>query len=481
MSQWERREVALISDPNAYYPTEEYFFSPAAAYPEYPYGDIANAPNPVYDMVRQTFVSLGLDKANYGTAAWNPLADMISQGDTVLVKPNWVSHVNAEPKLHDMSCMVTHPSLIRAVVDYVALALKGTGRIIVADAPVQGCDFDALQEKMHYNMLWRFYEANGVQVEHFDMRGRVAHHDASGNVTVRKDEDDGIVVRVDEQSCFAGCDEKKLDSLRITNYPTDTLKLHHNGGRHEYSIHRDVLNADVIINLAKPKAHRKAGMTACLKNMVGTCVRKEYLPHHAKGSCAEGGDEYRKKNFLLRSASDFLDRRNDHEGNTLNRVYGILFRGFRLLDRLVNRERFFEGSWYGNDTIWRTIVDLNKIIRFADKNGKLRSESQRKMLCLTDMIVSGEKEGPLMPSPKHLGVLVAGTDPVSTDLVVSRIFGFDWKKLKYLKYMMETAGLREEDVTVYTDDKYEACQRYPYNTAWAIEPTGGWKGHIEQE
>ena len=72
--------------------------------------------------------------------------------------------------------------------------------------------------------------------------------------------------------------------MRITNYDYHEVNRHHRGDRHEYCISEACLSADVIINLPKPKTHRKAGYTGALKNMVGINAAKDYLPHHTKGS-----------------------------------------------------------------------------------------------------------------------------------------------------------------------------------------------------
>jgi len=51
--------------------------------------------------------------------------------------------------------------------------------------------------------------------------------------------------------------------------------------------------------------------------------------------------------------------------------------GLRLLDKAVGRDTINDGNWYGNDTIWRTILDLNKVLAYTDKNGVLRDRPQR--------------------------------------------------------------------------------------------------------
>lgn len=71
-----------------------------------------------------------------------------------------------------MECLVTHPSDIRTVLDYVIIALKGGGRIIAADAPVQGCNFNELQKRMHYDIIWSYYASENIKIEAVDLRGK---------------------------------------------------------------------------------------------------------------------------------------------------------------------------------------------------------------------------------------------------------------------------------------------------------------------
>src|ERR1700754_4378375 len=70
----------------------------------------------------------------------SPLGRVIPDGARVLIKPNFVMHANqgsggVEP-------LITHPSLVRAAVR--AALAAGASRVIVGDAPVQGCDFSQL-------------------------------------------------------------------------------------------------------------------------------------------------------------------------------------------------------------------------------------------------------------------------------------------------------------------------------------------------
>jgi uncharacterized protein (DUF362 family) len=121
-------------------------FSPHIKYPEYPWGEdtLAKEDNPVYESIRECFHIAGYDKEHYGMPEWNPLREVIHPGDAVLLKPNWVNHKNKNESVNDnLACLVTTPSVIRAILDYVVLALGETGKIIVGDAPMQGCVMQA--------------------------------------------------------------------------------------------------------------------------------------------------------------------------------------------------------------------------------------------------------------------------------------------------------------------------------------------------
>jgi hypothetical protein len=82
-----------------------------------------------------------------------------------------------------------------------------------------------------------------------------------------------------------------------------------------------------------------------------------------------------------------------------------------------------EGSWQGNDTIWRTVLDLNRILFFADRDGVMRDTPQRRYLALVDGIIAGEGEGPLASTPRNAGLMVGGFDPVLVDLACVRAMG----------------------------------------------------------
>jgi hypothetical protein len=152
--------VSFARDEKGSYPLAP--FSPGERYPEYPFEDVGPRPNPVYDLVRKCLIQLGLDKERAGTPAWNPFGELIRPGDKVVVKPNWVLHENRGSG--SLSALVTHPSVVRAVLDFVCIALGREGTVVVGDAPLQSCDIDLLWESQDWLTIPSFYEAHSKRM-----------------------------------------------------------------------------------------------------------------------------------------------------------------------------------------------------------------------------------------------------------------------------------------------------------------------------
>jgi uncharacterized protein (DUF362 family) len=163
--------VALVNTQKRYTNA----FSPNKKYPEIKklgiYKEI-NPENTVYQSVRELFQLLKLDKENIGTQHWNPLTEIIKPGDKVLIKPNMVKH---KSDLHNTDAslteLITHPSIISAVLDYVVLALKNKGTIIIGDAPIQEALFGKILDYLQLNNLKKKYDSiSGITIEIIDFR-----------------------------------------------------------------------------------------------------------------------------------------------------------------------------------------------------------------------------------------------------------------------------------------------------------------------
>lgn len=432
-------KVVVTTRGKVRYPNRTTLFFPSRNYPEYLFhDDIASENNEVYDLFRNAMFLLDLDAQNYSTKSWNPLGEIINPGQVVLIKPNMVMDIN--PVEDNLECLVTNPALIKAVIDYTLIALKGTGKIIIGDAPLQSCNFSNLVKKVGYDKLLKYYEGKGYHnISLIDFRDYKSTYYGSVLKEVES-KHTGRIVNLDRYSAFSNMNQTEINKLRITNYPSKSLTKYHSHDRHSYCIAPEILEADVIINMPKPKTHRKAGVTGALKNLVGINADKTCLPHHTMGAAEDNGDEYYKHNIFKTLVAKMWDLRNDTNNLWLKRFYDYTALILSGLSRIEGGDKFTEGSWYGNDTIWRTILDLNKIMCYADKNGVMQEKIQRKILVVADMIIAGEKEGPLMPSPKYGGSIIVGTNPVSVDKVICAKMGFDWKKIPSIVQAQQLFG-----------------------------------------
>lgn len=466
---------------NSEYPDKSTIFRPAEKYPEYPFDEVCER-NDVYEMVRDSFRLMGLDVNNYGKETWNPLGEIIQPSNTVLIKPNMVYHENGIG--YSIDCMATHPSVVSAVVDYAWIALKGIGKIIIGDAPVQECFFDELVSHCGYDDILNYYKEKGVHISLCDFRNIKIKWDYGVHFPQEKNKQHGIDVILKEESAFDGFSDEDLSKLRVTNFDPRIMEKSHKKGKHIYTIAKDALSADVIINMPKPKTHRKAGLSISMKNMIGVCASKESLPHHMLGSKEEGGDAYQNKNENYSEANRYLDKRNiaNEDGCVSDAVhYFELSETYKRLGDETDKIDYWEGSWYGNDTIWRTIHDINKIILYANSKGELCDTVQRKMFIVADMIISGEKEGPINPDPVHTGIIAIGSNNYDFDSMVCNLMGFDTESLPFLnnkkKLLQGHSIIEDEARTVISNN--ELWNNQPYGEirrrGFKFYPSYGWQ------
>lgn len=427
-------KVCFEKRENVSYPSASYGFAPSQAYPEYGFHDISDEKNEVYDMIRNCLYGYGLDMENFNTAFWNPLKDYIKEGQTVLIKPNWVEDKN-ENKNGGIDCLVTHASVIRCIIDYVNIALKGSGRIIVGDSPMPDCNLEQLFINANYNQVFQSCKDRGIKIEVVDLRGnRVLGFE---NKVIQESLDtEEVEINLKDKSYF--CEIKdKLGRYRngIVDFE-DMNKKYHNEVDNICSISRQVLEADCIINLCKPKTHRKAGFTGALKNFIGASYHKNSIPHTIIGNIQSGGDEYNGPKLIFGTETKLRDKElialkeGKNKKGLLLKCCRIPFFCFR---RLTHTKYQGTGNWYKNDTIWRSILDMNRAIIYGDTNGNLHDTPQRKIFTLGDMIISGEKNGPLAPSPKKVGAILCSDNLIAFDYFLANYMGLDTNKLPVLQ------------------------------------------------
>jgi len=478
-------DVILIHRPAAGYPADPPFH-PGRKYPEYPLGDVAED-NTVYDMVRQCFLDAGMDAEHAGSPKWNPLGDFVRPGQTVLVKPNLV--LDRHPCGGEIQCLITHGSVVRAILDYVLIALKNSGKIVVGDAPLQGTNYGAavratgilpvieyLRQSTSVDIaLADFRQVHGLRDENGHIREwKEVAGDPAGSVTFDLGADSML-------QPLAG-DYKKF---RVAKYPARETRQYHNERSHKYVIAGSVLDADVIISIPKLKTHCKAGVTLGLKNFVGTVCRKQCLAHHRARGTGEGGDEYPGASLLKRAAVVLEDWIDGNRSKTVRTVLDLLQRIDWRLMKMLKVNPYKDGGWHGNDTVWRMVLDLVRISMYGRRDGTLAATPQRKILTLLDGIISGEGEGPLEAEPVRTGALFMGISPHVVDIVTAAWMGFDWKKIPLLR---NAAGITRwpieecdsNELRMTANGKHHSIEDVQ-KASWRMnfKPPEGWRNHIE--
>ena len=349
-------------------------------------------------------------------AARGELSGLIRKGDTVVLKPNWVREGHEfDDELWEH--VVTHPAMIEAVGRLAVRALDGAGRVVIIDGPQNNCSFAKLSQNCDFpGMLRRLQEVDArVEVQLIDLRDRedsIIDGVVVGQRKLPGDPMGSVEVHLDGASEFVGF--SGLGKLYGADFDVAETNRRHAGATHHYQVSKTILSADVVINLPKLKTHKKGGITCSLKNMVGINTRKNWLPHHTQGTLDQGGDQFPAN-----------QGRQKLEAGLGWRLKPLLWRHLWLAKALAplktvarrwfgdTREVVRSGNWWGNQTIWRMILDLNKILFYAQLDGETAPVSERRYLSIVDGVVGGEGNGPLAPDRVESRGIIGGLNTVA--------------------------------------------------------------------
>ncbi len=459
-------------------PTPDYADCDAVAAPELSAG---SATSSAVVTLRRLLQRASLDCERNGRPDWNPFGDLIPPNAKVLLKPNWVLHENRSGA--GLDCMVTHTSVVDALLLY--LAKTKPRQVVIGDAPVQGCDFEELRSRLHLSQLIEQHRPaiRDLTIRDFRLSSLVGGRSWSGTRGTGRLYSDYVLFDLGTASLLKSLNAGS-ERLRITMYNPSAMRNTHAPGRHQYLIAREAIEADVVINLPKLKTHKKAGITGALKNLVGTNGAKEYLPHHQKGSVSEGGDCYRDPSILRHWVEALFDRANSARSRSARY---LLMRSASTLKALSDSSRDngeIEGSWFGNDTVWRMALDIQRVLLYGRLDGSIASTPQRKVITVTDAIVAGEGEGPLSPTPVRLGVLTMGMNSAALDLVHSYLMGFDPGAIPIVReafggYSFPVAAFDLEQVTALVDGESSPVKGLFELLGVAFRAPLGWRNHCE--
>lgn len=330
---------------------------------------------PPYDKEGSTAYNLvwkTIEDLRLGSSS-NPLDELIEKGDTVLIKPNLVD---------DDPQVFTHPAVVRPLID-LAIAAGATTIYVGDGGPGYTFTWQVLKNTRYEEMV------NILQNRHPEITIKAVNFNDRSN---------WHWVYLGEKSSFAGSgygDYDLVDVLYKTMYQSKYYKTADPQGVNPngqclgwYAIPNVILESDVFINVPKMKTHRQMIATLTLKNHVGSTVDNTFsdswgngarIAHYKTGSSA--GENY-----------------------------------------------------FGNDIFWRAILDVNKIILYADKEGKLQTTPQRKYFNVLDGIEASEKSSHYPESKLYEAkAILASVDPVALAAVATRLMGYDFHLISHLE------------------------------------------------
>jgi uncharacterized protein (DUF362 family) len=443
--------------------------------------EIGGASTSAEAAIHNLFRAWRLDLDRYGTAAWNPLSALIPAGAKIVIKPNWVFHDNQSGA--GLECLLTHSSVIEAVAKYVGLTHPA--QVIIGDAPIQGCDFEQLRRLAGIDDLTNRLLQRGLQFSISDFRRTILKGNSPGH---QKSEDaralkNFVLFDLGKDSLLEPLSHD-ASKFRVTMYNPDLLHQTHRPGRHQYLIAKEIIEADAVMNLPKLKSHRKACVTGALKNMVGINGNKEYLPHHRKGGSESGGDCYAGHTEWKRAAEDLLDAANRRLPGATQAAFVWMAGAAQKISVKLGADQNIEGSWYGNDTIWRTCLDLQRILRYGKLDGSLAVTPQRSVISITDAIIAGEGEGPLANTPVPSGFVTGAINAAAAEWIHARLMGFDPGKIPLIReafgrFSYPLTDFSPDDILVRVGDTEKSVEEiFPFEGRF-FTPPRGWQGHCE--
>jgi uncharacterized protein (DUF362 family) len=465
-------------------------FHPPELFPEFGCSWLSTGPfdteNHVYPLVREAlFRHLGGYDVKTTQVDLSALR-RIGEIKKIVVKPNWVRQ---QSQLGD--CITSHGSVLRPLLDYLLLVFGPTSQIIVADIPLQSSDIEQIWAETGVDVLRNYYISKGLPVCFLDLRQEKALIDSSGFILRREslpgDPLGYIEVSLGSESHLEAISYSK-SIFSVNDYEPGSATCYHRPGQHHYLIPKSVLAADLFVNVPKLKTHCKAGITACMKNLIGINGEKAWIPHFRMGAPYNGGDEYSDGGrYILGLKTKIRNSLQEHHRWSYYIAQLIWKRYKQGLKRVSGNHLTSGGAWFGNDTLWRSILDLVKVITFADQSGKLTQVPQRHHLCLIDGIICGEGEGPLQASPKALGMVLCSSNPISADWAACHIAGFDWMKVPQLYHARKLNQLWQhfpespEQLTASWSGADPSVYPMPKLPVFPFKPSSGWTGYIETD
>jgi uncharacterized protein (DUF362 family) len=391
------------------------------------------------------------------------------QGKKVLLKPNWVKH-SSTPE--DEICLRTHDNFTLAVLVYI-LDLKPRS-VVIGDAPIQSCKW--------YKMISSTFmqEINNLSIKYSipvfikDFRRRTYTISENSPVAEIRPLSDYVIFDLGKESFIEPITKTGKNKFRVTNYDPDRMSVAHAPGIHKYCITKEFFDADIVILLPKLKTHQKTGITGALKILVGINGDKDFLPHHRIGGTGFGGDCYPGNSFLRYLSELAMDKANQKQGTKIYWIWQKLSSIFWTIS-IPGPEHNEDAGWYGNDTTWRMVLDLNRIAEFSKSDGSISDIPQRQIYSICDGIIGGQSEGPLNPEPLPLGIISFSNNSSVNDQALAILMNIPPKKIPLLNSYYLYKKIEDCEITLNSSKvKLEDLKQI----AVTAKPPKGWINYL---
>jgi len=347
-------------------------------------------------------------------------------------------------------------------------------KIVIGDAPIQGCLWHLLLSNEFIKQINKLQNEYEITVEIKDFRRATFNPESNNPVKELNPMSEYVTFDLGRNSLLESITTDK-NQFRVTNYNPNRMKEAHRTEMHKYCITKELFNADIVISVPKVKTHQKTGITCALKNIVGLNGDKDYLPHHRFGGTGFGGDCYPGKNYLRFLSEFLLDKANSNQGYHSYRLYILASSILWKLSRPGEMHRL-DAGWHGNDTTWRMVLDLNKIVIYGKNDGTISEKPQRELYSLCDGIIGGQGNGPLNPHPLPLGILSFTNNSLLNDLCMAKLMRIDKNKIPLLSYpAFDFEGGNYRITMNGKDTNYEDLSSFSIE----VTPPSGWIKYLK--
>jgi hypothetical protein len=153
---------------------------------------------------------------------------------------------------------------------------------------------------------------------------------------------------------------------------------------------------------------------------------------------------------------------------------------------LIGADRNYEGSWHGNDTVWRMCLDLQHVLHYGRSDGTFADHQQRIVITLTDAIIAGEGDGPLSPTPAGLGLMTLGTSTAAVDWVHALLMGLVPSRVPLTREAFAPASrplvaFPPEAIEVTRNGQVVPADELFDRHGRRFRLPAGWLGHVERD